>query len=119
MATVICVLAILLFGPFVIELLLDAVYLWCFDGKAPDNRLSPTCEIGHRARKGRNEACLRCGFNIKGLKLAQCPRCDAMIGFKKSMSDMGFRPDEIEKIKSKHAETDAKTVPAPRNVEDR
>lgn len=70
MATVICVLAIVLIGPFLNELPLDVLCLWCFDGKAPDNRLSPTCEIGPRARKGRHEACLRCGLDFKGLRLA-------------------------------------------------
>lgn len=45
--------------------------------------------------------CLRCEFDLRGLKMAQSPRCNALVGFDESMKQLGLNADEIADIQSK------------------
>ncbi len=55
-------------------------------------------------KKGRT--CLRCDYDLRGLNSYRCPECGAMIGFDKSMKELGISPDELvnEKAKQETAE---------------
>ncbi|HPF38308.1 MAG TPA: hypothetical protein P5081_09745 [Phycisphaerae bacterium] len=92
--------AVLLVGWFLLEAIPDALFLWCFGGEDPVDRLFPTRETESDLQRRRTaKACLRCGFDLRGLAmLAQCPRCDAAPGFTRSLSQLGLTEAEIREI---------------------
>ena len=94
--------AVLFLGWFLLESIPEALYLWCFNGEDPVDRLFPTRETEsdlQRRRRAKTKACLRCGFDMRGLAmLAQCPRCEAAPGFTRSLSELGLTEPEIREV---------------------
>ncbi|HWL95000.1 MAG TPA: hypothetical protein VNT79_15885 [Phycisphaerae bacterium] len=54
-----------------------------------------------RESRMRGEACVRCGYPVRGLSLPRCPECGAMKGFDATLAELGISEDELRVNKNK------------------
>lgn len=53
--------------------------------------------------------CLRCGYDLYALAVPRCPECGVMVGFEKTMAEIGLTEDEIRSIENRPMDNNAAT----------